>query len=84
MTAAAPTAAPAPRAPARERWLDPGATSEAEQLLLCDAQASGGLLVAVSAEGQGALLLALEKRGVTGTRIGYLDAGLAPGRINLV
>lgn len=45
-----------------------------EQLLLCDAQTSGGLLAAVAPEGVTQLLAALRFRGVTGLVIGRIEA----------
>ncbi|MCC7422714.1 MAG: selenide, water dikinase SelD [Planctomycetaceae bacterium] len=45
-----------------------------EQLLLCDAQTSGGLLAAVAPEAATPLLAALQARGVTGTIIGRIEA----------
>lgn len=42
---------------------------ENDKLLLCDAQTSGGLLMAVPESRAGALLAALERRGVTGAAV---------------
>jgi selenide, water dikinase len=55
-----------------------------EQLILSDAQTSGGLLAAVSAENAGAMLDALGNGGVKAAAvIGRLEAG-EPGRITVV
>jgi selenide,water dikinase len=52
-----------------------------EQLLLCDAQTSGGLLAAVAPDRAEALLSSLRARGMAeATRIGHIEAG-EPGRI---
>jgi selenide,water dikinase len=54
------------------------------QLLLCDAQTSGGLLIAVSGDRVSALLGALGRRGVAGAAIvGRIEAG-SPGKMNVV
>ncbi len=53
---------------------------EADQLLLCDAQTSGGLLIAVAPDRCEALLDALRERGVQGVEVGELVAE-SPGRI---
>ncbi len=54
-----------------------------DQLLLCDAQTSGGLLIAVAADRAGALIRALESRGAPVARIvGELHAARA-GRIRV-
>ena len=59
------------------------ALSEADRLLLCDAQTSGGLLMSVPAPRLEALLAALEQQGVT-TRavVGEVTAG-PPGRLQI-
>lgn len=55
--------------------------SRESQLLLCDAQTSGGLLAAVPADDADALLQRLHQQGVTQSRIiGHLDSA-TPGRI---
>ena len=48
---------------------DPALTDN-DQLLLCDAQTSGGLLISVPADRKDALLAELETRGATGTVVG--------------
>jgi selenide,water dikinase len=58
-----------------------GLTHE-EQLVLCDAQTSGGLLIAVAEERRTALLQALESAGVSAARIGEVVEGGA-GRIRV-
>jgi selenium donor protein len=55
---------------------------EADQLLLCDAQTSGGLLMAVPAGRLDALSAALRRRNVTGAHIGEI-AGEGDGRIEV-
>jgi selenide,water dikinase len=57
------------------RW--PAQMPAARQVLLCDAQTSGGLLVAVPATDAKRLLEALEERRVTGSVIGELTEGEA-------
>ncbi len=57
---------------------------EADRLLLCDAQTSGGLLIAVPPEGEGALLRELERhRTPARAVIGELVAG-EPGRVEVL
>ncbi len=57
--------------------------AESERLVLCDAQTSGGLLIAVPPKGEGTLLAELEKRGASARAvIGELVAG-EPGRIEV-
>jgi selenide,water dikinase len=64
-----------------DRWVSYAASVDAAtQTLLCDAQTSGGLLVAVPAERAGALAEAFARRGVTAVAIGGIEAGEA-GRI---
>jgi selenide,water dikinase len=46
-----------------------------EQIVLCDAQTSGGLLIAVSARRRAGLLAALQNRGVSAREIGALTRG---------
>lgn len=70
--------------PDGERWVDVGPADDAAQLLLCDAQTSGGLLIAVAPERAGDLLGALDDRGVGGHPIGHLDGDLEPGHITVV
>lgn len=53
-----------------------------EQMVLCDAQTSGGLLMAVSPRRWSRLLTALKKRGVLAAEIGRLTRG-NPGRITV-
>jgi selenide,water dikinase len=56
---------------------------EATRVLLCDAQTSGGLLLAVPAERAGALVAALKKEGTpAAARIGRVTAG-PPGAIQV-
>ncbi|MBW2413931.1 MAG: selenide, water dikinase SelD [Deltaproteobacteria bacterium] len=64
------------------RWAD--ALEEIDRLVLCDAQTSGGLLIAVPPEGEAALVAALEKGGAhAAASVGELRAG-DPGRIEVV
>jgi selenide,water dikinase len=63
------------------RW-DP-AVDAVDRILLCDAQTSGGLLIAVPPQGEAMLLGELKKRGALAhARIGELVAG-APGTIEV-
>lgn len=63
-------------------WFDPGALDNTTQLLLADAQTSGGLLLAVAPEKAGALLEALRDRGEHDAAIiGELVDG-TPGRVS--
>jgi selenide,water dikinase len=63
------------------RWED--AIGETDRLVLCDAQTSGGLLIAVPPEGEGTLLAELEKCGAPARAvIGELMAG-ETGRIEV-
>ena len=59
----------------RVRW--PADLPAARQILLCDAQTSGGLLLAVPASGAASLMAALEAKRVAGTVIGELTEGEA-------
>jgi len=59
----------------------PGIAAEA-QAILCDAQTSGGLLMAVAPEKEAALMEQLRGAGVTGAAIGEIVAGAA-GRIEV-
>jgi len=69
--------------PDGERWVDFGAIDEPSQLVLCDAQTSGGLLVAVDPAHEAALHASLEARGVTGYSVGRLIEGAA-GHLRVV
>jgi selenide,water dikinase len=60
-----------------------GDVTKEEQLLLCDAQTSGGLLAAVAADRSEALLSSLHSRGVAdATVIGRIESA-NPGRISV-
>jgi len=59
----------------RVRW--PAHLPAARQVLLCDAQTSGGLLLAVPATAAAPLMAALQARRVAGTVIGELTEGEA-------
>ena len=59
----------------RVRW--PADLPAARQILLCDAQTSGGLLLAVPASGAASLMAALQAKRVAGTVIGELTEGEA-------
>ncbi len=59
----------------RVRW--PADLPAARQILLCDAQTSGGLLLAVPATATAPLMAALQARQVAGTVIGELTEGEA-------
>lgn len=61
-------------------WTDWHSVSRAQQLMLSDAQTSGGLLIAVAPERKAALAEALQQSGVLAAEIGELIAG-PPGRI---
>lgn len=63
--------------PEGERWVDFGAVDEAAQLVLCDAQTSGGLLIAVTPERASELIAGLAARGVVGHPVGRLVEGVA-------
>lgn len=65
-------------------WVNYGEdVSKEEQLLLCDAQTSGGLLAAVAPERAEALLASLHARGVTdAVAIGTIESA-NPGRISV-
>ena len=68
-------------------WVEPhvswGAVDEVEKLVLCDAQTSGGLLIAVPPEGESALVAALERGGAHAAAVvGELRTGEA-GRIDV-
>lgn len=62
--------------------VDWGDLDEYEQLLLADAQTSGGLLIAVPAERAGALHDALTARGVLAAEIGAVTD--EPGRVRVI
>lgn len=62
--------------------VDWAGTSEDDQLLLCDAQASGGLLLAVDPSRAGALLAAVQPHHRQAAVIGHTTEG-TPGRIRL-
>ena len=63
------------------RW--PAALTAARRTLLCDAQTSGGLLIAVAAKELPPLRSALEERGVAAHHVGELTEG-RPGTIEVV
>jgi selenide,water dikinase len=73
-----------------DRALDRGvrfdaAISESSRLLLCDAQTSGGLLIAVASDRCDALLQRLSANGVTDARrIGRLTVAAIDGAIRVV
>jgi len=58
-------------------WTDWGETPELEQLILADAQTSGGLLIAVSPDRAEALQAALAARGIAAPEVGFVQAGNA-------
>jgi selenide,water dikinase len=61
-----------------------GAVPETDRLLLCDAQTSGGLLIAVPPEAEAALLAELERRGAPARAVvGEIVSG-EPGTIHVV
>jgi selenide, water dikinase len=62
--------------------VDWGDLTEAERLILADAQTSGGLLIAVSEGRAEALRAALDRRGVAAAEIGVTTPG-EPGRITI-
>ncbi|MEO6953578.1 MAG: selenide, water dikinase SelD [Polyangia bacterium] len=62
-------------------WVDWGKTDQTTQLLLADAQTSGGLLIATPDDD--ALLDALARHGVTGAVVGRVEQG-TPGRMRVV
>ena len=63
-------------------WVDFGETSKEDQLLLCDAQTSGGLLIAVPAERSEQLVRGLRDRGtLCAAVIGHFESG--PPRIRV-
>ncbi len=60
----------------------PSGLAAEDRTILCDAQTSGGLLIAVEPARARALEEALRRRGVTPTRIGALEQG-TPGRLRV-
>jgi selenide,water dikinase len=62
------------------RWND---LPETEQLVLADAQTSGGLLIAVPASGAEQLARALDARGIRAAEIGVVQSDAAPGTIEI-
>ncbi|HLS68038.1 MAG TPA: selenide, water dikinase SelD [Kiloniellales bacterium] len=67
----------------REGWLDPGETAREQQLLLADAQTSGGLLLAVARAEADSLVAALHAAGEREAAIVAEFTSDAPGRIAL-
>jgi selenide, water dikinase len=63
--------------------VDFGTLPEAEQLLLCDAQTSGGLLLAVRASATGRLVEALTARGALAAAVVGTATEQHPGRIEI-
>jgi selenide,water dikinase len=63
--------------------VDWGVLPEPEQLLLADAQTSGGLLIAVAPERAGALVTALERRNTLAASVVGRTAAGAPGHITV-
>jgi selenide,water dikinase len=61
---------------------DWGALSEAEQLILADAQTSGGLLIAIAEDRASSLRAALQERGIAPNEVGVVQAG-EPGRLEI-
>jgi selenide, water dikinase len=61
---------------------DWGGLSEAEQLVLADAQTSGGLLIAIAEERAPALRAAFQERGIAGDEVGVVEAG-EPGHLEI-
>ncbi len=57
---------------------------ETTRIVLCDAQTSGGLLIAVPPDHADALLTELSARGVRGVVVGGVRTGVRPGRIEVV
>jgi selenide,water dikinase len=62
-------------------WVDWGGLSDVDQLLLADAQTSGGLLIATTTPKR--LLLALFSRGVEATQVGTTREG-RPGHVRVL
>jgi len=79
-----PVVSPAAAVAGTRAWVDMGPADEPAQLVLCDAQTSGGLLIAVDPAHADRLIAALAERGVSGHPIGRLDAGVAAGHITVV
>jgi selenide, water dikinase len=71
---------------ANHAFVDPhvhwGSLTEAEQLVLADAQTSGGLLIAVPEDRASALRAALDRGGIAATEVGVVTAG-DPGRVEV-
>jgi selenide,water dikinase len=63
-------------------WSD--GIAEAMRIVLCDAQTSGGMLIAVEGDLLGVLLDALTTRGVTGAVVGTVVDGPRAGHIEVV
>ncbi|MGH2555923.1 MAG: selenide, water dikinase SelD, partial [Actinomycetota bacterium] len=61
---------------------DWGVLSEAEQLILADAQTSGGLLIAIAEDRASSLRAALQERGIAPNEVGVVQAG-EPGRLEI-
>jgi selenide,water dikinase len=61
--------------------VDWGALPETEQLVLADAQTSGGLLIAIPEDRAGALREALEERGISAAEIGVTGEQRPPGTV---
>jgi selenide,water dikinase len=59
------------------------ALTKEDQLLLCDAQTSGGLLASLPAAQASGLVEALKKKGIAGSIIGAIDSG-GDGKIRVV
>jgi selenide, water dikinase len=64
-------------------WTDWHDVPREKQIMLCDAQTSGGLLIAVAPERKAALVAALGRSGVLSAEIGSIVAGPC-GRIAVV
>jgi selenide,water dikinase len=62
--------------------VDWGELAQAEQLVLADAQTSGGLLIAVAEARTPALRAALQDRGIAATEVGVVQTG-EPGRVEI-
>jgi selenide, water dikinase len=62
--------------------VDWGELPEPEQLVLADAQTSGGMLIAIGEEGVERLRTALVSRGIPAAEIGVVEGG-PPGRISV-
>ena len=62
--------------------IDWGGLSQVDQLILADAQTSGGMLIAIAEEREEALQRGLDRRGIPGWKIGVLTSGQA-GQISV-